>query len=71
VWSAGTQDQIRHFPPVPAIEALTIFADADDNGTGLEAARMCAKRWNAADREVLIHVPPAGKDWNDAVLRVP
>ena len=71
VWSAGTQGQIAGFPLLPSIEALTIFADADDSGVGLSAARVCANRWNAAGREALIHVPPEGQDWNDAAQRLP
>jgi hypothetical protein len=70
VWSAGTQAQIQNFPLIPGIEALTIFADADDSGTGLKAARGCADRWNAADREARLCIPPHGEDWNDAARRL-
>jgi len=70
VWAAGTQDEIAQFPLLPGIEALTIFADADDSGTGLNAARECAKRWTRFGREALIHVPPRGQDWNDAAQRL-
>lgn len=70
VWSAGTQSEIARLPLLPFIEALTIFADADDNGVGLKAARLCAERWTNAGREVLIQIPPSGKDWNAATNRV-
>jgi hypothetical protein len=65
-WAVGTQDSIRKMPVLPWIEALTIFADADDSGVGLTAARACAERWREADREARIYIPPEGQDWNDA-----
>jgi hypothetical protein len=71
VWAAGTQGQIARFPVLPGIEALTIFADADDQGVGLLAAQACATRWRAAGREAVIHVPPAGEDWAEAAERLP
>jgi hypothetical protein len=70
VWAAGTQDCIAKFTVLPWAEALTIFADADDAGVGLEAAKHCADRWTATGRETLIHVPPPGEDWNDTVRRI-
>jgi CHC2 zinc finger/Toprim domain len=66
VWAAGTRAGIEKFPVLSWAEALTIFADADDGGVGLTAARKCAQRWIGAGRESFVHVPPAGKDWNDA-----
>jgi CHC2 zinc finger/Toprim domain len=70
VWAAGTQNGIARFPVLPWIEALTIFADADDSGVGLAAARACAERWEDADRECAVCVPPIGLDWNDASRRI-
>ena len=70
VWAAGTRNCIERFPVLRWAEALTIFADADDSGVGLEAARACAVRWTGAGREVLIHTPPTGTDWNDALRAV-
>ncbi|MDR3529206.1 MAG: CHC2 zinc finger domain-containing protein [Rhodopila sp.] len=70
-WAVGTQDGIKKLPVLPWIEAVTIFADADDSGVGLTAARTCAERWDAAGREAVIHVPPEGEDWNDAAQRLP
>jgi hypothetical protein len=64
VWAASSAGAIRTFPILPAIEALTIFADAD--GPGIEAARTCATRWRDAGREARVIAPPEG-DWNDAV----
>ena len=39
-WAVGTQDCIKHFPVPPRIEAVAIFADADDSGPGLTASRV-------------------------------
>jgi hypothetical protein len=70
VWAAGSQACIAKFPVLAWAEALTIFADADDSGVGLAAARTCAERWEGAGRECLVHVPPTGQDWNDAARRI-
>lgn len=65
VWAAGSAGGIANFPVLRGIECLTIFADADDNGVGLAAARACAERWTAAGAEVRIIPPRRGGDWND------
>lgn len=70
VWAAGSAGAIRTFPVLDGIETLSIFSDADDGGVGIEAARSCAIRWQAAGRCVEIHKPPAGADWNDIARRV-
>jgi putative DNA primase/helicase len=70
-WAAGAQDGIKSLPVIPWIEARTVFADADDSGVGLAAARRCAERWDAAGREARIYVPRAGEDWNSAAQRLP
>jgi putative DNA primase/helicase len=70
-WAVGTQNCIRTLPLLPWIDAVTIFADADDGGVGLAAARTCARRWYAAGREAVIQIPPSGQDWNDTAQRVP
>jgi hypothetical protein len=66
VWAATSAGVIRIFPILPGIECLTIFADMDDRGAGLEAARACAARWGGAGREAHIWAPPVGADFNDA-----
>ncbi|MCG2644291.1 MULTISPECIES: DUF7146 domain-containing protein [Bradyrhizobium] len=64
IWALGSAGAIRAFEPIPGIEALTIFADHD--GTGLDAARACARRWADAGREVEVHLRSApGKDFAD------
>lgn len=69
VWAAGSAGAIRTFPVLDGIETLTIFSDADDGGVGIEAARSCAIRWQAAGGSVQVHKPPAGADWNDIVRK--
>ncbi len=64
VWAAGSAGGIAGFTVLAGIEALTIFADADD--PGMKAARACAARWAEAGREVQI-IPPRKGDWNDAI----
>jgi hypothetical protein len=65
VWAAGSAGGIAKFPVL--IETTpNIFVDRDDTGVGLNAARECAERWAAAGREVLIHHPPDGTDWDKA-----
>lgn len=69
VWAAGSSVGIDHFPVLPG-HCLTIFADNDAGGIGLKAAQRCAARWIAAGNEALIHLPPEGEDWNDAIRRI-
>ena len=71
VWAAASAGGIAKFPVLPGIEALTIFADADDkSGVGLRAAEECADRWRAAGHNSRIAAPPSGTDWLDAARRI-
>jgi hypothetical protein len=66
VWALGSAGAIRTFEPIPGVEVLTIFADNDESGTGIEAARECARRWAKAGCEAVVYTPKArGKDWAD------
>jgi len=70
VWAAGSAGTIRTFPILAGVEALTIFADHDRSGAGLDAARACGERWVAAGQEAFIRAPrDAGRDWNDETPR--
>ncbi|SDD72360.1 DUF7146 domain-containing protein [Rhodospira trueperi] len=70
VWAAGSAGTIRTFPVLAGIEALTIFADHDASGAGLDAGRSCAQRWADADREAIVRAPrDVGHDWNDETPR--
>ncbi len=65
VWAAACAGGIEKFPVLAGIEAISIFADADDKGAGIRSARACAERWREAGREATIFIPPSGTDWND------
>jgi hypothetical protein len=67
VWAAGCQASLTSFPVLQSINALAIFADGDP--VGIRAANACATRWREAGRHVEIHIPPAGDDWNSALLK--
>jgi len=66
VWSALDAGNLGKFPLLGGVEALTVFADNDPNGTGQDNARKCMMRWRAGGREVTLHTPRAGdSDFND------
>jgi hypothetical protein len=74
-WAAGGAGNIKKFPVLSGIEALTLLVDNDrldqhDRRAGQDAAAECAARWSAAGREVIRLTPKAlGADFNDVVLR--
>lgn len=66
IWAACSAGAITTFPVLGGVECLTIFADADETGAGIKAARACANRWLEAGRQAIVHFPDiAGSDWND------
>jgi phage/plasmid primase-like uncharacterized protein len=67
-WAAASAGNLENFPVLPGIDALTILADNDTNGRGLQAAMHCATRWEEAGREVHWHMTnKIGTDFNDLV----
>jgi hypothetical protein len=67
-WSVIDAGGMRHFPVLPAIEHLEIFADHDVNGAGEAAARECLARWETQGAEVAIVMPPTvGADIADFI----
>ena len=56
-WACASAGNIENFPVLPGVEFLTVLADADRNCVGQNAARVCAKRWAEAGREVEILIP--------------
>ncbi|WP_181769657.1 toprim domain-containing protein, partial [Bradyrhizobium sp. UNPA324] len=69
-WACGHADNLRKFPVLSGIEALTILADNDASGTGQDAARECAERWEAADRWVEVLTPTQiDADFDDLAMR--
>lgn len=57
MWACLSAGTMQNFPVLAGIDCLTIFADNDANGTGLAAAKSCAERWHAANREAVIRIP--------------
>jgi Toprim domain len=67
-WSVIDAGGMRHFPVLPSVEHLEIFADHDANGAGESAARECLERWENQGAEVAIVMPPtAGSDIADFI----
>jgi DNA polymerase len=64
-WAAGSASNIAKFAIVPSIEQLRILVDNDE--TGRDNAKRCAKRWNTAGRTVRLLIPREGKDFNDLI----
>lgn len=68
VWPCLSAGNLRDFPVMAGIEALTVFADHDESGTGEQAARQCCARWIAAGREAMAIMPDTpGHDFADGV----
>jgi hypothetical protein len=68
VWALGSAGAIAKFPVLSGIEGLTIVGENDD--ANKNAARDCAKRWYAANVEVIISTPSGdGEDMADVLLR--
>jgi putative DNA primase/helicase len=66
MWAALSSGALGEFPVLPGVDALTIFADNDQSGTGARAALKCAERWTSAGGECVIGTPPEiGTDLND------
>jgi Toprim domain len=55
VWASTSAGALAKLPILPAIEALTIFADADE--PGMQAAAMCRDRWRLAGCEAVVVAP--------------
>jgi putative DNA primase/helicase len=67
-WSTGSAGVMAAFPVLAGVEALTLFADNDASGTGLQAANEAAARWRAAGRETHVYLREVLGDFNDALL---
>jgi putative DNA primase/helicase len=70
VWALGSVGGIAKFPVLSGIDALTILAERQDDGTPNAASERavieCGRRWHEAGREVVVIDPPSG-DVNDAL----
>jgi hypothetical protein len=68
IWATLSAGQMARFPVLSGIECLTLFADHDKSGTGLSAARTCARSWTRAGAEVVIlYRDRLGLDFADPV----
>jgi len=67
-WALLDRINVRDFPVLPGVEALTILVDNDATGDGQAAAEACARRWLAEGRDVTRLTPKLiGSDFNDIV----
>jgi hypothetical protein len=72
-WALVDAGNLANFPPLPAIEHLTILVDkdyADKNGkhAGQHAANACTQRWQKAGRYITQLIPHVlGTDFADIV----
>ena len=68
MWAAMDAGNLADLPVLDGSEALTVFADRDESGTGQRAAASCATRWLEAGREVRVILPDGvGHDIADEV----
>lgn len=66
VWALGSAGAIEAFPVIERVRELTIFADHDASGRGLDAAKRCAGRWRDAGAHVRIFMRPTeGADYGE------
>jgi hypothetical protein len=65
-WAAGDAGHLRQFPVLAGIEAMTLLVDLEESGDGQKAAAECARRWQAAGREITRLTPRIpGQDFAD------
>jgi phage/plasmid primase-like uncharacterized protein len=65
-WATCGTGNLKNFPVLSGIEALTILVDPDD--AGIAAAEYCAEQWRAEGREVVRLTPNIqGNDFNDLI----
>ncbi|TCL09544.1 Toprim domain-containing protein [Shimia isoporae] len=67
VWAMLNKNNIAELPVLNGIEHLTIFADRDADEGGLNAAKMCRRRWQDASVEVSVLLPIGGKDADEVL----
>jgi hypothetical protein len=67
VWAATSAGGITVFPVLCGVQAITVFADADDGGIGIKAGKACMTRWADAGRGARIIAAPPSHDFADLV----
>jgi putative DNA primase/helicase len=72
VWALGSADAIASFPVLVGLEALTIFAEREDDGgrnaANARAIERCGQRYLAAGIDIIV-IDPSRGDLNDLVDR--
>jgi putative DNA primase/helicase len=58
VWACLNAGNVRTFPVLPGIDAITILQDDDE--AGRRSTKACAERWTAAGRETRVWAPKHG-----------
>jgi hypothetical protein len=73
-WATGSAGNMRTFPILAGIEALTLLVDHDESDqhgrrAGQDASEKGRARWEGGGAEVTLLVPrTAGADFNDVAL---
>ena len=66
-WALMSANGIAAFPVLDGVDAITFLGERDENRTNEMACKAAARRWLMAERDVHIHMPVVGKDFNDAL----
>src|SRR6266536_1006877 len=64
IWALIDRINLGNFPVLAGIEHLVIAADNDPSGDGQRDAEKTAERWNAAKRDVELHITNEHGDFN-------
>ena len=71
IWALGSAGAIATLPIVSRVRRLIIWADNDESGVSVNAARKCADRWTESGRDVVIRYPDqADTDYADRIERL-
>ncbi|WEJ11581.1 toprim domain-containing protein [Sinorhizobium prairiense] len=66
IWALGSAGALEAFPVIAKVRELTIYADNDASGRGLDAAKRCASRWRDAGKHARIFMRPTeGSDYGE------
>ena len=69
-WAAVSSTLLKAFQPPDDVKRLVIFADADANFCGQQAAYTLANRLIQTDRIIEVELPEMGKDFNDCLMEL-
>jgi phage/plasmid primase-like uncharacterized protein len=68
-WALIYRGNLRDFPVLEGLEALTVLVDNDESGAGQDDAEACARHWAVAGRRVELLIPNiVGADFNDIAV---